>query len=108
MTRLKHLRLAGIACAAGGTLWVLVLGAAVLAPQAVHDSATSYRLWEALLILVQALLLIGVAGLAWSGAAGDSWLGRIGLGIALLGRTSFLLGEVRSFAQGSDDEVLVP
>ena len=108
MTRLERIRLAGIACAAGGALWVLVLGAAVLAPQAVNGSATSYHVWEAILILVQALLLIGVAGLARSGAAGDGWLGRIGLGTVLVGRTSFLLGEVRSFVQGSDDALFVP
>jgi hypothetical protein len=104
----ERIRLAGIACAGGGALWVLLLMADVLAPQTVRGSATSYRGWEALLILVQALLLVGVAGLAWSGATGAGWLGRIGLGIALLGRTSFLLGEIRSFAQGSDDDLFVP
>lgn len=108
MKKEERIRLAGIACAGGGALWVLLLMADVLAPQTVRGSATSYRGWEALLILVQALLLVGVAGLAWSGATGAGWLGRIGLAIALLGRTSFLLGEIRSIAQGSDDDLLVP
>jgi hypothetical protein len=103
-----RIRLAGVACAIGGALWVVVIMAAAVAPEAIHDSVTGFRIWEALLGLVQALLLVGVVGLAWSGAAGPGWTGRIGLGLALLGRVSFLLGEVRSFAQGSEDELLLP
>lgn len=104
----ERIRLAGIACAIGGALWVIVLMAGVVAHDAVYGSAAGYRIWEALLILVQALLLVGVVGLAWSGAAGTGWLGRIGLGLALLGRTSFLVGEIRSFVGGSDDDIFVP
>ena len=108
MTTRERVRLAGIACAGGGALWVLVLLAVAVAPETVRGSLTSYRLWEALLILVQALLLAGVAGLAWSGAAGAGWPGRVGLGVALLGRTAFVLGELSSFVRGRDDELLVP
>jgi hypothetical protein len=104
----ERIGMAGIACAVGGALWVIALMTAVVARQAVYGSVTSYRVWEGLLIVVQALLLVGVAGLALSGAAGTGWLGRVGLGIALLGRTSFLIGELRSFVQGSDDEFFVP
>ena len=100
MTTRERVRLAGIACAAGGALWVLVLLAVAAAPVTVRGSLTSYRLWEAVLILAQALLLVGVAGLAWSGAAGAGWPGRVGLGIALLERTSFVLGELSPFVRG--------
>lgn len=103
-----RVRQAGIACAIGGALWAIVLMANVLFHDALYGGAASYRIWEGLLIVVQALLLIGVAGLVGSGAAGGGWLGRIGLGIALLGRISFLLGEISSFARGSDDELFVP
>jgi len=108
MANTERIRLAGIACAVGGALWVITLMTAVVARQAVYGSVRSYRVWDGLLIVVQALLLVGVAGLAVSGAAGTGWLGRVGLGIALLGRTSFLIGELRSFVQGSDDELFVP
>ncbi len=108
MANTERNRLAGSACAVGGALWVIVLMADVVAHRSVYGSAASYRVWEALLVLVQALLLAGVVGLAWSGAVGAGRLGRIGLGFALLGRTSFLLGEFHSFVQGKDDEVLVP
>ena len=100
MTTRERVRLAGIACAGGGALWVLVLLAVAAAPETVRGSLTSYRLWEAALTLAQALLLVGVAGLAWSGAAGAGWPGRVGLGIALLERTSFVLGELSSFVRG--------
>ena len=70
---------------------MLVLLADVVAHPTVSGSATGYRVWEALLLVVQALLLAGVAGLAWSGAAGAGRLGRGGLTIALLGRAVFLL-----------------
>ena len=56
--------------AIGGALWMIVLIADVVAHQSVYRSATSYRTWEALLILVQTLLLVGVVGLARSGATG--------------------------------------
>lgn len=108
MANTGRIRMAGSACAIGGALWVIVLMAEVVNHGAVYGSAASYRVWEALLILVQALLLIGVVGLCWSGAVGAGRLGRIGLGIAVLGRTSFLGGEIRSFVQGSDDGLLVP
>jgi hypothetical protein len=103
-----RVRQAGVACAVGGALWVLVLMAAVVAPDAVYGNATGFRIWEGLLIVVQALLLYGVVGLVWSGGAGSGWLGRIGLGIALLGRASFLIGEVVSFATGTEDGTFVP
>ena len=108
MANTERNRLAASACAVGGALWVIVLMADVVAHGSVYGSAASYRVWESLLILVQALLLIGVVGLAWSGATGAGRLGRVGLWLALLGRTSFLLGELRSFAQGKDDDLLVP
>jgi hypothetical protein len=108
MANEDRVRQAGIACAVGGKLWVIALMAAALFNNAIHDSTTAYRVWEGLLVVVQALLLIGVVGLAGSGAAGDSWVGRIGLGIALIGRASFLIGELRSFVQGSDDDQFVP
>lgn len=104
----NRVRQSGIACAIGGALWTITLLAEVLFHETVYGNAANYRIWEGLLIVVQALLLIGVAGLAMSGAAGRGWLGRIGLGIALLGRIAFLLGEIHSFAQGGDDEILVP
>jgi hypothetical protein len=108
MANENRVRQAGVACTIGGGLWVIALMAAVLFNDAIYGSTMNYRLWEGSLIVVQILLLIGVAGLAMSGAAGDGWLGRIGLGIALLGRTSFLIGEISSFARGSDDEIFVP
>jgi hypothetical protein len=107
MTRLHRVRLSANACVAGGALWVLVLMGDVVAHETVYGSATSFRVWEALLILVQALLLAGVVGLAMSGAVGTGWLGRVGLGIALLGRVSFLFGEISSFVRGSEDELLL-
>ena len=108
MANTERIRLTGLACAAGGVLWLVVLMAEVVNHQAVYGSTAHYRVWEALLILVQTLLLIGVVGLSWSGAAGAGRLGRIGLGLALLGRTSFLLGELRSFILGKDDGLFVP
>ncbi len=104
----ERIRLAGIICAIGGALWVIVLLAGAVAHDAVYGNVATYRTWEGLLIVVQGLLLIGMAGLAWSGATGPGWLGRIGLGLALLGRAFFLVGEISSFARGSDDEVFVP
>lgn len=101
MANTGRIRMAGSVGAVGGALWVIVLMAEVVAHRAVYDSTAGYRVWEA-------LLLVGVVGLAWSGAAGAGWLGRIGLGLAFLGRTSFLLGELRSFIQGSDDGLFVP
>ncbi len=108
MVSTGRIRIAGIACVIGSVLWVIVLMANVVAHRDVYGSATSYRIWEALLILVHGLLLVGIVGLAWSGVAGTGWLGRIGLGLALLGRASFLVGEIRSFIQGKDDELFVP
>jgi hypothetical protein len=108
MANTERIRMAGVACAVGGALWVITLIPGVVAPQAVYGSVTSYRVWVGPLIVVQALLLVGVAGLALSGAAGTGWLGRVGLGIALLGRTSFLIGELWDFVQGRDVELLVP
>jgi hypothetical protein len=108
MTQAERVRAAGIACAIGGALWVIVLMAAVVAPDAVYGNAAGFRIWEGLLIVVQALLLAGVVGLAWSGATGGGWLGRIGLGIALVGRASFLVGEVRSLATGTEDGTFLP
>lgn len=108
MANAGRIRIAGMVCIVGSVLWVIVLLADVLAHQTVYGSTASYRIWEGLLILVQALLLFSVAGLAWSGAAGTGWLGRIGLGVALLGRTSFLLAEILSFARGKDDEIFLP
>jgi hypothetical protein len=103
-----RVRQAGVACAIGGVLWVIVLLAAVVAPDAVYDNGVGFRVWEGLLIGVQALLLVGVVGLALSGAAGEGWLGRIGLGIALLGRAAFVVGEVVSFATGTEDGTFIP
>lgn len=103
-----RIRLAGIACALGGGLWVLVLLIGITARPTIYGDPALYRAWEGALIVVQALLLVGVIGLALSGAAGAGWLGRIGLGIALLGRAAFLVGELRSFVQGSDDDIFVP
>jgi hypothetical protein len=108
MANESRIRQAGIACAIGGALWVIVLMAAVVAPDTVYNNAAGFRVWEGLLIVVQALLLVGVVGLAWSGAAGNGWLGRIGLGIALLGRVSFLVGEIVSFATGTEDGTFIP
>ena len=78
MTTRERVRLAGIACAGGGALWVLVLLAVAAAPETVRGSLTSYRLWEAAPILAQALLLVGVAGLAWSARRGLAGPGRPG------------------------------
>jgi hypothetical protein len=108
MTTIERIRLAGIACAGGGMLWVLVLMADVVEHETVYDGGTNYRIWEAFLVLIQVLLLIGVLGLLWSGATGSGRLGQVGLGMALLGRISFLAGEINSFIQGKDDEILVP
>lgn len=108
MAGTERVRAAGIACAIGGAGWLVVLLAGALARDAIYGSAASYRVREGLLIVVQALLLYGTLGLAWSGAAGDGWLGRIGLGIAIVGRVAFLIGETRSFAQGSDDDIFIP
>ena len=108
MANLGRVRLSGVACAFGGALWVVALLAGVFAHDAIYGDAASYRAWEGLLIVTQALLLVGVLGLAGSGAAGDGWLGRLGLGIAILGRVAFVIGECRSLIQGRDDEVFVP
>lgn len=108
MAGTERVRAAGIACAIGGAGWLVVLLAGALARDAIYGSAATYRAWEGALIVVQALLLVGVAGLALCGAAGDGWLGRIGLGIAIIGRVSFLVGESRSFIQGSDDDIFIP
>jgi hypothetical protein len=108
MANVERARLAGIACVLGAGLWLVVLLADVVAHDTVYASATSYRVWEGLLIVVQVLLFVGVVGLIWSGAAGTGSLGRIGLGIALLGRVAFLVGEIRSFVSGVDDELFIP
>ncbi|MDQ6906336.1 MAG: hypothetical protein M3176_05845 [Chloroflexota bacterium] len=108
MTNTERIRIAAIACTIGGVLWVLNVLLGVVANQQVHRSAAIFRAWEAVFILLQVLLLIGVVGLAWSGATGDGRLGRIGLGIALVGRFAFVLGETHSFVRGSDDSPLMP
>ena len=108
MATAERVRTAALACTVGGALWLVVLMGDVVAHGTIYDSATSYRVWEAVLVLVDVLLLAGVVGLAWSGAVGDCLLGRVGLGIALLGRVAFLAGEVHSVVQGRDDELLVP
>ncbi|HET8628617.1 MAG TPA: hypothetical protein VFL91_14440 [Thermomicrobiales bacterium] len=108
MANESRVRQAGVACAVGGALWTIALLPAVPFHDAIYGSTTAYRAWEGLLVVVDVLLLVGVAGLAGSGAAGAGALGRIGLGIALLGRTSFLVGEILSFARGRDDAMFVP
>ena len=100
--------MAGIAGALGGGLWVLLLLVDVAAYQALHASAVAFRAWLAALVFMQVLLLVGVVGLARSDATGEGWLGRIGLGIALLGRTTFVLAEVHNFAKGIDNSPLLP
>lgn len=49
---------------------------------------------QGIVIVANALMLVGVIGLARSGAAGDGWQGRVGLGIALLASVLFLPFEV--------------
>ena len=108
MANTERVRMAGIAGAIGGGLWVLLLLVDVAAYQALHASAVAFRAWLAALVFMQALLLVGVVGLARSGATGEGWLGRIGLGIAVLGRTTFVLAEVHNLAKGNDDSPLLP
>ena len=84
MANTERVRMAGIAGAIGGGLWVLLLLVDVAAYQALHASAVAFRAWLAALVFMQALLLVGVVGLARSGATGEGWLGRIGLVIAVL------------------------
>ena len=108
MANTERVRMAGIAGAIGGGLWVLLLLVDVAAYQALHASAVAFRAWLAALVFMQALLLVGVVGLARSGATGEGWLGRIGLVIAVLGRTTFVLAEVHNLAKGNDDSPLLP
>jgi hypothetical protein len=49
---------------------------------------------QGIVIVANALTLVGVVGLARSGAAGSGWLARVGLGIALLASAMFLPFEV--------------
>jgi len=104
----ERLRMAGVACAIGGVLWVSNVLLGVVNYGAMHGDIATFRSWEAVFVLLQVLLLIGVVGLARSGATGAGWLGRIGLGIALFGRTAFVLAELHNFAKGTDDSPLLP
>ena len=49
---------------------------------------------QGIVIVANALVLVGVIGLARSGAAGDGWLARVGLVIALVASVLFLPFEV--------------
>lgn len=49
---------------------------------------------QGIVIVANALVLVGVVGLARSGAAGDGWLARVGLWIALAASALFLPFEV--------------
>lgn len=49
---------------------------------------------QGIVIVANALMLVGVVGLARSGAGGDGWLARVGLGIALVASALFLPFEV--------------
>lgn len=104
----ERLRLLGILGVIGGTGWVLTLLGDVVAHDTIYGSPSNYRIWESLLIVVMVLLFAAVVGLAASGATATSRLGTVGLGIALVGRLCFLLGEVSSFVREKDDEILLP
>ena len=49
---------------------------------------------QGIVMVANALVLVGVVGLARSGATGDGWLARVGLGIALVASVLFLPFEV--------------
>jgi len=108
MEHTERIRVAGIACAIGGVLWVVNTLLGVVDSAALRSSITTFRVWEAVFVLLQILLLIGVVGLARSGATGAGSLGPVGLGIAIFGRATFVLAEIHGFAIGSDDSPLLP
>jgi hypothetical protein len=108
MVDAERQRVTGVACAIGGALWVGNVLLGVLNSEGMHGNIATFRSWEAVFVLLQILLLSGVVGLARSGATGAGWLGRIGLGIALVGRTAFVLAELHNFAKGADDSPLLP
>lgn len=108
MTTHERVRGAAMACASGGIGWFVLLMADVVAHSAIYGRGASYRIWEALLIVAQSALLFGALGLAWSRLTESGRLARIGFPIVMLGRTAFVLGEIRSFAQGKDDGLLLP
>lgn len=108
MNRENFVRLAGACCLLGGVLWVAVAGvSALLGVASAADGAAFWAVESAWLVL-QVLLLVGVVGLALSGAAGRGRFAMFALGLALLGRTVFVLAEAHCLAIGSDQSPLLP
>jgi len=108
MEAASRVRMAGVACLIGGLLWAVVMSSFSALGLTTPATPAGFYVFESLFMVIQILLFIGVVGLAWSGAAGNGWFGKLALGIALLGRTLFVLAEAHLLLSFSDFSPLLP
>jgi hypothetical protein len=79
----------------GGTVW-LVAG--------LIDGGTHEAIW----LVADALIAVGIFGLWRADLHAGRRLGAVGLGIAALGRASFVAAEIIAAVTGNDDNALLP
>jgi hypothetical protein len=108
MTNAQRVRLTGIAYTVGSVLWALggAVGLAIWGDEPPTGSAAFYVI-EAVLVLIQLLLLVGFFGVLWSDGVGRSLFGRIAFGIGATGHLLFLAGEAHSLVLGTLSEDLI-
>ncbi len=90
--------------------WWLVGGATWLVAGVLDGGLHGWRFdgVETLWILADLFLLAGLLKLAKLRPHGDSVLGKLGIGLAIMARLVFIIAEIVSFAQRSDQNALLP